>query len=424
MEKTESNNKITYAIIWLAICVITLLPARCYNGFYVHFFAVDSNISVQYVNLVDLAVLLTTVVCLVHQHQIKKYPAISWFVGVYFFSRVFFLMLLPFFGYAEFMGEILSKTAIVCCAAIIAVISDEATDFQKSIVYYLALFILVAASFFLIGYGGYGRMNRTGSIGFGTNETASFACALLVISLFINFMPIWARIIVSVVSIACVLNVASRRGLIISIVILIVWVLSKIFKRKNRFVQRRNFFTTIAIIIAAVLILYINRFRIIDYINDSALMTRINFTERQNQEVFDFSDRTLIYKAAFNFISSHPFFGTFGCDLIFAQGSASHAHSIFLQPLVTNGAFIGLFFDVYLIFSLVRSIQLLYIYSKDKSHYFPAIVSVFYIVYLVFDSFGYLLWNPKGLFWIVLSTFFIHIEYYQFKYSDEENLLI
>ena len=419
MKKIEKKNKIAYSIIWLAICVIILLPARCYNGFYVHFFAVNSNISVQYVNLVDFAVLLTTAVCLVHKHQIKRYPAINWFVGVYFFSRILFLALLPFFGYVEFMGEIISKTIIISCCAIIAVISDEASDVQKSIVYYFALLVLVIASFALVGYGGYGVMNRTGSIGFGTNETASFACVLLVISLFISFMPVWIRAIVSTLSIACVLNVASRRGLIISIGILALWIFTRIFKKKNRFIQKRKFYTSIAIFAVTILILYINRYKIIDYINNSALMTRINFTERQDQDVFDFSDRISIFKTSFDFISSHPFFGTFGCDLIYARGSTSHAHSIFFQPLVTNGIFIGVFFDSYLILSLIRSIQLLYLYSKDNSRTFPAIVSVFYIIYLIFDSFGYLLWNPKGLFWVIISTFFIHIEHYQIKYSDD-----
>lgn len=332
MEKIEKKNKIAYSIIWLAICVIILLPARCYNGFYVHFLSVNSNISVQYVNLVDLAILLTTTVCLVHKHQIKRYPAINWFVGVYFFSRILFLALLPFFGYVEFMGEIISKTIIISCCAIIAVISDEASDVQKSIVYYFALLVLVIASFALIGYGGYGVMNRTGSIGFGTNETASFACALLVISLFISFMPVWIRAIVSALSIACVLNVASRRGLIISIGILALWIFTRIFKKKNRFIQKRKFYTSIAISAVVILILYINRHKI-----------SINFTERQDQDVFDFSDRISIFKSSVDFISSHPFFGTFGCDLIYAQGSTSHAHSIFFSRLLPTGSLLACF---------------------------------------------------------------------------------
>lgn len=146
MEKIEKKNKIAYSIIWLAICVIILLPARCYNGFYVHFLSVNSNISVQYVNLVDLAILLTTTVCLVHKHQIKRYPAINWFVGVYFFSRILFLALLPFFGYVEFMGEIISKTIIISCCAIIAVISDGIRCAKK----YSILFCSVSTCYSIV----------------------------------------------------------------------------------------------------------------------------------------------------------------------------------------------------------------------------------------------------------------------------------
>lgn len=409
MQITE-GKKIQYALIWLAIGIIIILPARCYNGFYLPFFAVNSNISVQYVNIVDLAVIVTALLCILCEHQLNNYKVISHFFAFYFLTRLLFMIAIFFGGYVGYFGELLSKTTIVGCAAIIAVVASGASDTQKSLTYFSVFLFLSVASFFLVGYGGYGLMNRTGSVGFGSNETACFACALLAIVLFVNFTQLWFRIVIVFVSLACALNIASRRGMIISIAIFIIWLIYTLMKRKSRFVDKRRFYAVIILFFAIVLILYFNRQSIVDYINDSALMTRINFTEKQNHEVIDLSDRLSVYKEAFQYINLHPILGSFGCDLIYAQGSLSHAHNLLLQNLVTNGIFIGIALDIYLVVTLVRAFILLRRYCKAEST-FPTIISIFFIVYMLFDFFGYLLWNPKGLFWIAITTFFIQIEY-------------
>ena len=404
----QEENQIMTWIKCLAVCMILILPARCYTGIYLHFFDAPSNISVYYLNLVDLAIVLVTVFFTLGQHKIIIE---SRAVPVYVVINIVMLLIAVVAGYMDYIGELLSKSLIVLCAGVLASQIRRFTDAQKSSIYLVSLTILVVASFFLSGYKGYATMNRVGSLGFGTNETANFACCILAVALFVSNINIWLRAGASVLAVACILNVASRRGMIVAIGVFIIWALASLWKKKNSKIASRTFFATLAIIVAGIVFIILRHEQIMNYINSSALMVRYRFTVKYNNEFMDYSGRVSIYKEVADYIKDHILFGSYGCDKIFAQGHIAHAHNLLLQFIATYGLLIGPIYAGYAVVTFLRAIKMMHWYIERKESAFPAIVSLFFILYFTFEMFGYLLWNPKGLFWIVLTMILIRFEY-------------
>lgn len=412
--------------IWLKcflISIVLVLPARCYTGYYLHALQSTSNLSVQYINLVDLAVAITTIVIAFDKRKIICESATFRVVSIYLIVNFFMLIMAAIFGYADYIGELISKSFIVLCAGIVASKVKEYTDAQKSSIYIIALVILVVASFFLSGYRGYAVMNRVGTLGFGTNETANFACCILAIALFVTNINIWIRVAASVLSFACILNVASRRGMIVAIAIPVIWVLLLLWKKRSSKIASRSFFAALLIIVVGIAIFISKHEQILNYVNSSALMVRYRFAARYNDEFMDYSGRLSIFDEAFEYINNHLFLGSFGCDKILAQGHMAHAHNLLLQFVATNGILVGVFYAAYVVITFVRSIKMMGVYIDRRDKSFPAVISLFYILYFTFEMFGYLLWNPKGLFWIALTMFLIRIEYrnYVLNYSAEKD---
>lgn len=408
------THKDGQSMVWikcLLVCVILILPARCYNGFYLHAFAVSSNISVQYLNLVDAAVLLTTLIYSIGRKQLVVESKIFRATAFYFGVNLLMLFMCLIFGRVDYIGELISKSMIVLCAGIIASQVKLFNDIQKSVIYIVSLGILAIASFFLSGYRGYAVMNRVGSLGFGTNETATFACVILAIALFVTNINVWVRVGASIVSVACVLNVASRRGMIVALGIPVIWVFVNLWKRRSSKIASRSFFAGLVIVLLGIAFVAVRHDQISSYINNSALMVRYRFAAKYNDEFLDYSGRLSIYDEAFDYIKEHIIFGSYGCDKIFAQGHIAHAHNLLLQFIATYGIVFGVIIAVYVVITFFRALKIMNTYLNRRDQAFPAIVSLFFIIYFTFEMFGYLLWNPKAVFWIALTMFMIGIEY-------------
>jgi O-antigen ligase len=395
--------------------LLLVLPARFYNGFYLGIFAVQSNLSVYYMNLMELTIFVVACYCIIINNKLHLERFSLSFCNFYIVSNLFMLFFLYIRGKADFSGELISKSFVILSAAIICSTISQGNDLQKCAIYVIPLLFLVTASFFLAGYQAYGRMNRTGSIGFGTNETASFACILLAIGLFVENFNIWFRIGISLLSVACLFNVASRRGILIGVVIVVlkglIWLL---WKKRDALNLKKLIWTSIPIIVTAA-VLYVNWGGIAEKIDRSALLTRIRFTEKRNEDILDYSNRLAIFDDAFEYFFNHILLGSNGCDLLYAQETKSHAHNLLLQILVTHGVIIGAVIICFILVTLIRAVILVSHYRKNKDSAFQVVVSLFFIIYFVFDSFGYLLWNPKGLFWIAISIILINEEYHRLK---------
>lgn len=417
---TETNNKIVTWIESLLFCLVLILPARCFNGFFLSLFQTNSNINVQYINLVDLAIILVTISFIIGKNKLFLDKTFFKLILFYIGSNVFMSLLLVFTGHGDFIGELISKSVIVLCAGVIVTKLDKYTETQKCAIYIIPLSILVIASFFLSGYGAYATMNRVGSLGFGTNETANFACIILAIALFVTNINIWLRVASVLISLACVLNVASRRGMLVAIAIVVIWFLLLLWNNRSSKIASRAFWGAIITIVGCIVVLIIKHEQILNYVNNSALMIRYRIAARYNNEFIDISDRISIYDEIFEYLNNHFVFGSYGCDKLLAQGHIAHSHNLLLQFIATYGVLIGPIYALFSIITFVRSLILLKHYFKVKENVFSAIISIFYTLYFVFEMFGYLLWNPKGLLWIVITMFFIRFEYRKLKNSSDK----
>lgn len=401
-------------LIWLKcmlVCIVLVLPARCYTGYYLHALQTTSNLSVQYLNLVDVAVVITAIILGFNKNKILFENTTFRTVAVYMIVNFFMLLLAVIFGYVDYTGELISKSIIVLCAGVVVSKVKDYTDTQKSSIYIVSLLILVIASFFLSGYKGYALMNRVGTLGFSTNETANFACCVLAIALFVENINIWLRLGASILSVACILNVASRRGMVVAIAIFVVWVLILLWHKRSSKIALRSFFAALVIIIAGGAFVIVKHQQILNYVNSSALMVRYRFAVRYNDEFMDISGRLSIYEEIIDYIRDHFFLGSYGCDKILAQGHIAHAHNLLLQFIATYGVLFGVFYAWYALVTFGRALKMMKTYLDRRDYIFPAVLSLFFIIYFTFEMFGYLLWNPKGLFWIAITMFLIKIEY-------------
>lgn len=406
MLKVNKKMSIRWLIFGLII-IILLLPARFFQLFSITFFNVESNIAVNYVNFVDLLIAVTGFLCFFlepRQVFIKKSKVIFVFPLI---SSICLLGLI-IKGRTEYCGELISKTIILCSTIIIA--NYVLFNFSAKEICYLLLIplmILVVASFFLRDYGGYETSNRVGTIGFGSNEAASFACMIVLSILFVKNMNKFIKILLIIICFGCILITSSRRALIIISLILILFFIGKmiIFFRKKR-IRVRSLIIAPSIFILALFIFFLNLNEIVEFIQSTPLFVRLSYTNRIGERLFDFGERINIYSVVFEKISSSPFIGTCGCDLLLAQGSFSHSHNIFLQLFATYGLILGGVIVAYFIYTFLNVIYIVKIKKQLLSILiFP--ISI-YVMYIIGDQFGYLLWNPKGLFLIVFCMVLIN----------------
>lgn len=419
----DSEKNTTNWLITGYVCLLLLLPARVYTQYTVSFFRVHSNLNVFYVNLFDLLLLGLSIITLLPRFKLPIHKKNLTYVCTFMVIEAVSLLLLIITGHSDYIGEVISKTHIVLCAYVFVVCASERMTWkQKSSIYVIALIILVLASFFLSGYAAYSSSNRVGSLGFGSNETAMFACALIAISLFSKTFSVSIRTAVSIVSFMALLNIASRRGIVVALLIILAWILSEIVIRRKNHLRIK---TLAAVFVIALIVLFIwirYQNQILAYIYNSPFALRYRYLTRSGGQALDFSDRGNIFSEAIEHIIASPILGYYGSDLFLAQGAVTHSHNMILQMLVTHGVILGSIIALFFIVSFVRALRLIIWSRNNECDDFPVMLSAFYIPFFVFELAGYLLWNPKGLFLIITILFFLNEEYLRIFHVKPERV--
>ena len=419
----DSEKKTTNWLIAGYVCLLLLLPARVYTQYAVSFFQVHSNLNVFYLNLFDLLLLGLSIITLLPKFKLPVHKKNLTYVCTFMVIEVVSLLLLVITGHSDYIGEVISKTHIVLCAYVFVVCASERmTSKQKSFIYVVALIILVLASFFLSGYAAYLSSNRVGSLGFGSNETAMFACVLIAMSLFSKTLSVPIRTAVSIVSLMAILNIASRRGIVVALLILLAWVLSEIVIRRKKHLSTKTLAAVFVIALIALFIWIRYQNQILGYIYNSSFALRYRYITSSGGQALDFSDRRNIFSGAIEHVEERPFWGYFGSDLLLAQGTVTHSHNTLLQMMVTHGIIFGSIIDLFFITCFARAIRIVIWSRNNDCDNFSVLMAVIYIVYFVFDLAGYLLWNPKGLFLILTISFFLNEEYQKIFLGEPKSL--
>lgn len=395
--------KRVFNLIFIALfSLLVILPARFYQSYSFAPFAIESNIMVNYLNVVDLVALVIMALCLIRSGSYKsKINLLMYFVAIFLVAFVELLFLIATDN-AVYIGEILSKAIILMCAfAFGKYVASNYNSKELYLLYIIPLLILVVSSFFLRDYGGYASSNRVGTLGFGSNETAMFACVILCYSLFKRDSNMLVRALLFAASIASIMVVSSRRGLVIAIIIIALFVISFLLRRRR---ERPTFKLVVSLTgVVAIFGVFVFVFhdKIVDFFNNSPLYVRLVVSRRGGDAAFEMGDRFSIFDETLMKIINNPF-GTFGSDELLAQNSFSHAHNVLLQSIATHGIIIGITISIVLILVFLKSLKTSFI-NLSNSNYSLISPLVFFIVYFAFDMLGYLLWNPKGLFWVVLT---------------------
>lgn len=401
---------------WLvaAISLVFLLPARYFINYSLAKDA-PSNIVVNYLNVIDGVSIILSLVCILVEKEKGLERKNGRIIGFYVLIALINIFALLVTGSANYYGEIVSKVVLLIAAAIISeYLHKELDEKLKLLFYIIPLIVLVLATFFLRNYGGYATSNRVGSLGFGSNETAMFACALIGIA-FISKFNMWVKLGLSVLGLLCVLAVSSRRGIAVALVLIAIYLFIIIFGKRRKMTATQFLITLLGIVIMGAVI-YISFDQIYNYVIRSPLVVRFNYSKRIGIDLFDTSDRRVIFRECITKLNESPFLGFMGSDKLFAQGSYTHTHNLLLQFIVIYGYFPGTVIAFYFISSVYKAIKiLLWDYKKQLTTRIGAFYSVFFLVYFVFDMYGYLLWNPKGILWIMITSFLISKEYREQK---------
>ena len=419
LESVSDKNSIAYYLSkgWLvaAISLVFLLPARFFINYSLAKDA-PSNIVVNYLNAIDAVAILLSLICILVEKDKRIERKNGRLIGFYLIIVLINTIALLATSNVNYFGELVSKIILLIASAIIAeYLHKELDDRLKLAFYLIPILVLVFATFFLRNYGGYATSNRVGTLGFGSNETAMFACALIGIALISKF-NMWIKLGLSILGLLCVLTVSSRRGIAVALALIAIYVLIILFGKRKRMTVTQ--FLTILLGIALVsVIIYINFDRIYNYVMRSPLLIRFSYSKRIGIDIFDTSDRSDIFRDCMTRLNESPFLGFMGSDKLFAQGSFTHTHNLLLQFIVIYGYFFGSVIAVYFIASTYKAIRLLFWdYKNQLTTRIGAFYSIFFLVYFVFDMYGYLLWNPKGILWVMITSFLISKEYREQKH--------
>ena len=403
MVKSKSFSSI---IIALLIFAVLMLPARFFQYYSLSLFKLDSNINVNYMNVVDLMILGIAFLCLLSSPvciSLKNQGIVCCF---YIIITVCCFIGLTFSGNIEFSGELFSKALIVVCSFIVAkYISNKFSASDIDRFYIFILIVLVFSSFFLKNYLEYGTTRRTGTIGFGSNETAMFACSLLLISLFKPKLHFIVRLAIFILCFACLFIIASRRGLFIALVLLFAKVAFIAIKPNKKF-NSKTIINVGLVLFVLVILFTILREKITSFVTTSSLFYRFKYSLNETSS-FSLSDRFIIFSDSFDYLNDHFLFGSFGCDKLFGQGNLIHAHNIFIQIFVTYGFIFGTIICMYFLYTFANTIKYFIRINVNDSNLFSPVSFLF--MFFICEQVGYLLWNPKAFFWILITTFYTNI---------------
>lgn len=396
-------------LVLILICVVLLLPARFYQSFSLSLFNVKSNLNVNYINVVDLFVFLISFICMLFSGGINLSRKQIFIFFAYFIIVVACAFGLIIIDESAFIGELMSKLLLLFSSLIIGnYILNNFSNKQLILVYLIPLIILIVSSFFLNNYESYGETRRVGTIGFGSNETAMFACIFIFILLFKRKFSIFLKILLLGICFASLFVVASRRGIIIASFFVLVKAISVFFSFGSK-INLRKLFTAFLAIGFFLVLLFLFRDRIRGFLSSSALFLRFEYS-LDSTNYFSLEDRVAIFKDGLNFFSDNPLIGSFGSDTFYAQGVNTHAHNLFIQVFVTYGFIFGLPILCFLVGSLIKAC--FWCVSKTGREGPLFVPCSFLIVTFICEQVGYVFWNPKAFFWLALTLTIINEKVY------------
>lgn len=410
MKKKNITHSIANVLVLAIFCILLILPARFYIDFSIAK-DVQANIVVNYLNFVEFLTLCLAIFCVIIQKKAVLKRKYIYMLGYVWIVMIIYAIALVISGNVIYFSELIAKLIVLISSVFIAEYIDQKFDINmKMLTFIIPLLILVIASFFLTGYGSYGTSNRAGTIGFGSNEAAMFACILIAIALVIN-ANMFVKAGFLILGISCVFVVSSRRGIVVAIGIIGIYSLLSLIKRKDK-IKIGHLVAITALAGIMVFVFYKYYDVIYNNIINSPLVIRFKYTERMGQSIFDTSDRATLYQNGIRHLIEHPFLGYMGSDKLYAQGEISHAHNLILQFLVVYGVVLGSVIAIYFVCVFLRAIRILITnYHNKNLSSFDSIVSLFFVIYFAFDMLGYLLWNPKGMLWVLVSTHLINNAY-------------
>lgn len=417
MKCKKSSSIISFVIIAF-ITVLLILPARFYQSYSLPFFQTQTGINVNYLNVVDFVAVLICLLCIVFMKgPILDRKQSNLFLAYIFIICVCFLGLLVS-GKMAFSGELFSKCLIVFCSLVVSnFIVGSFTEKEIDFLFLVPLLVLVVSSFFLKDYMEYGTTRRTGSIGFGSNETAMFACSIMFVFLFKPKIHPLLRVAIVVLCFACLLVVSSRRGIIIAVSLLILFILRLLFGKNKRFTTK-SFGNFCLVAISLIILLALFKDEINSFITNSSLYYRFSYVSDET-DLFSLEDRLSIYTNSLSYFWNHLLLGSFGSDSLFATDGFTHSHNLFLQILVTYGLLFGTIICIFFLSTFINALKVCF--HKTNSPHTCFVPASFLIIFFISEQVGYILWNPKALFLVMLSVFTINKTFYSSSLVAKES---
>jgi hypothetical protein len=419
MEVLRKEKLLVAAPLLLVLFFISMiLPARFFQVY--SLMSVSSSVSCNYLNYFDLICVFILVVSFSFLLFSNKGIRDELFFIPCFFSLVSFFCVISllFTGHGEFVPDLISKTIIVWSSYYLSLfikITQTSKALDKT--FFFILFALCFISLFLSSYGSYSNESRSGTSGFGINESALFACALFAWALFSPKKNLFDFVLSGAGGLVAILSLflsSSRRGLIVLAVIFIVFVFLKFYQLLLHIGKKRGKSFSLIILFMTlffvVVLCFSFRTTIYSLLMKSATFRRM-ISSASGGDLFG-DDRLQIYAYAITNLSNYWLFGFYGSDKFFANaimGANVHCHNLFLEFVSVFGLPVGSIFSVFFLIVFAESMSRVFGRKNRSSNgTFAAFSpSAFLLIYFVFDFIGYSLWNPKMLFLVLFSSFFV-----------------
>lgn len=250
------------------------------------------------------------------------------------------------------------------------------------------------------------QMQRAGSIGITPNYLALISSFLILSTIFLKKY----KFLVFLSGILGVLFSASRRGIFITLIFIMLILIVFIFRGIKSIGNKKkiskllyNVFLSLLILISFIFTA-INFDNILIFIYDNfPLFYRFDFSQIFNANIYTDNVRSIIYSDSVELFKNN-LFGLMGSDLyvahIFAYG---HTHNVFMQIFIEFGIIVGTIIVFTLMFYFLRYVK--FGFSTEITRFAYRRQYLFFLsflsVYLVFDYFGYSLWSIKSFYILV-----------------------
>ena len=410
--------------IFLLAFVILISPSRFFQTF--SLVQAENNININYMNVVDLLCIteMILIFCFFRtfktdiNYDSKNYKTLSLTTVVCF--SIFSLALL-FSGNEIYVFEVVSKTIIILCALVFSLFIVSYNVSKPFIVFIFSfLFVICLAPIFLKNYLAYDEIHRAGSLGFFVNETGMFCCMLVAVSLFAIKKKYILRILFTGLGVYVSYLSGSRRGLILSVLIVIIFLLYSYVALLIKHHKKKVAFSVILVsgvsVLSALSLFFVLKY---DYlVNNIPALYRLIHSAKDAGTILG-KDRALLYQYVFAASISHPILGSYGSESLASVtilSQYSHAHNLFIQLFICYGFFFGFIFSLFFILVLIVSCRNIF----TKQNELRKATSLIFFIYFLFDMLGYGLWNPKLLFLIMVCSIYVLNDSYLIEYFSKK----